>query len=449
VIELASTEKHRNSLIPSVGEPVALAGMPWFKAARVTLIGLLMAAPLAFGAVQAWAWATVTVVTVVIAVLWSLGCVRSGKAKIVWAPLLIPGLLLLALAGAQLAAGSSQDPIATREAIIKLTTDLLLFFLALQLYADVSTKTWRWTGVAISGYAFALALFSILQFFSSPGLVYWSIKPRWGGYIFGPYISHNNYAGLMEMLIPLCMATVVSLRERHSLKPFLLFAIIIALGSLLLSGSRGGVAAIAVEFAMFTAVALRSDGISRKRAGMMALALGILVAVGALFMWLDSGDVWNRWQAVGTSPEASLGARDKMLAGAMHMARSNLKLGVGLGAFETAYPKYQTFATDLVIDHAHNDYAEILAESGLLGFCLVLIALGIFVLQAFRQFAGRPNNPPAWFPVSAAVGCCGLAVHSFSDFNLHIPANAAWLSFCLAWTVIPNAIPNKQARLHL
>jgi hypothetical protein len=33
---------------------------------------------------------------------------------------------------------------------------------------------------------------------------------------------------------------------------------------------------------------------------------------------------------------------------------------------------------------------------------------------------------------AAAIGCCGLLVHSLADFNLHMPANAAWFVVCAA-----------------
>ncbi len=32
----------------------------------------------------------------------------------------------------------------------------------------------------------------------------------------------------------------------------------------------------------------------------------------------------------------------------------------------------------------------------------------------------------------AALGCCGLLVHGVFDFNLHVPANAAWFAVCAA-----------------
>jgi hypothetical protein len=37
-----------------------------------------------------------------------------------------------------------------------------------------------------------------------------------------------------------------------------------------------------------------------------------------------------------------------------------------------------------------------------------------------------------WLQIGAAVGCCGLLVHSFTDLNLHIAPNAAWFAVCAA-----------------
>jgi hypothetical protein len=51
-----------------------------------------------------------------------------------------------------------------------------------------------------------------------------------------------------------------------------------------------------------------------------------------------------------------------------------------------------------------------------------------------------------WLHLGAAIGVCGLLVHSFSDFNLHIPANAAWFAACCALAVFP-ATPVHERRV--
>ena len=47
-----------------------------------------------------------------------------------------------------------------------------------------------------------VAGFALLQGLSSNGKLYWIRTPHFGGWIYGPYVNHSHYAGLMEMLVP-------------------------------------------------------------------------------------------------------------------------------------------------------------------------------------------------------------------------------------------------------
>ena len=125
----------------------------------------------------------------------------------------------------------------------------------------------RVLGLAVTVYALALAVFAIVQFFSSPGLIYWTVKPRWGGWVFGPYVNHNHYAGLMEMLIPLAAVYVLSRPPRHPARLLLGFAVCVAVASVLLSGSRGGLIALGAEVLILAAIlAAPRGGFCRGRA---------------------------------------------------------------------------------------------------------------------------------------------------------------------------------------
>ena len=46
--------------------------------------------------------------------------------------------------------------------------------------------------------------------------------------------------------------------------------------------------------------------------------------------------------------------------------------------------------------------------------------------------------------LGAAIGCCGLLIHSFVDFNLHIPANAAWFAFCAGLASLSGGMVPEQ-----
>ena len=95
---------------------------------------------------------------------------------------------------------------------------------------------------------------------------------------------------------------------------------------------------------------------------------------------------------------------------------------------------------------AHNDYVEAVAETGLVGAVLILSALALFFRLAFRDLGSRLRSGGDWIQVGAALGCCGLLVHSFFDYNLHIPANAAWFAV-LAGMAMPVRKPVSLRRL--
>ena len=88
----------------------------------------------------------------------------------------------------------------------------------------------------------------------------------------------------------------------------------------------------------------------------------------------------------------------------------------------------RVFPPTMWIDHAHNDYVEAVAETGLVGALLILSALALFLRLAFRDWGHPFRSQAGWIRLGAAIGCCGLLLHSLLDFNLHIPANAAWFA---------------------
>jgi O-antigen ligase len=333
----------------------------------------------------------------------------------------------------QLWFGLSTDYVSTREATIKLLGFALVFFIGQQLYLSASPQAWESTGTAITIYLFLMALFAIVQFFASPGLIFGLIRPG-SDSVFGPYVNRGNYAGLMEMLIPIAVTLAISLQWRHPAKPFVLFVIFTALVSVFLSGSRAGLIALFVEF-LIVGLAVRVTGFEHRR----VVVVGVVVAAISLgfFSWLDPGDVQTRWLQMANKPELAFGSREKIAQDSLRIWHDNPSHGVGLGAFEVAYPPYQTVVTDLTIDHAHNDYLQFLAETGIWGAILASTSLGIFFWHGFRHLRSRLRLQSGWLQFGAAVGVCGLLVHSISEFNLHIPANAAWFSFLVALATLP------------
>lgn len=409
--------------------------------ARILLVVALIAAPWAFGSVDSWAWMSLCIAASLVLFLWAVSCVQQGSVKLVWCPLYIPLALFLLLGFVQYRGHLTFDPWETRTALVQLAANLTFFFVGIQLLGGAHAETRRRFGFAVLSFSGMLGLFSVLQFASGTSKIYWTFDTD--GTFFGPYGNPDHYAGLMEMLIPVAAFSLAERRKSVAAIAVTVLVVTIAVASLLLSGSRSGVLALAVEVAIAVVLGVWYARTSQKNktesevprrsglaVGSLALA-AVLMFSCLLFAWVDTGavarrlgtiaspsDAWSEWSSFRKSV-----ARD-----CLHMLGEHPVFGVGLGNFETAYPRYQSLPSDLTVDYAHNDYAQGLAETGLAGALLMLAALGLFFRLAFRDWRRRISSGDDWIAIGAAIGCCGLLVHSFFDFNLHIPANAAWFA---------------------
>jgi len=235
------------------------------------------------------------------------------------------------------------------------------------------------------------------------------------------------------MLIPIATAYVLSESQPRHDRALLGFAVVVPVCSVLLSGSRGGFVALLVESSiLMVALNRQSIGPTRRNFGML-IGLGA-VAIVLLFFWLAPTYIPKRLATVAGvthSPEVTLGERWVVWKDSFGIVRDRPWVGSGLGSFAVVFPQHQSFASDLVWDHAHNDYVEALADSGIVGGLLILAALAIFFRSAFENLRERLPAADGLIQLGAAVGCCGLLVQSLVDFNLHIPANAAWFAVCL------------------
>ncbi len=437
----------RNQAAEASGLPVR----DGFAGPRVALVALLAAAPWAFGAMPAWAWAPLCLALPLVVLWWAVIWTRRRASDIVLCPLNVAAALLLALAVLQCLPGRSADLNSTQEAAVKLAAAVLVLFVTVNLFAEASPRAWKVLGWSMAAYAFAIAVFAIVQGFSSPDRVYWTIKPRWGGYIFGPYISHNLYAGLMEMLIPITAAFFLGMRSEQSERYLVAFATVIGVTSVILSGSRGGLIALIVEGAVLLLVVARARVSSSKALGIVIFAL---VAVAGS-TWLLPATVAERFSAGLRSPDLSYGERTHLTRDSWRIFRAHPLTGVGLGSFETVYPQYQSFVSDQVEEYAHNDYAQVLAETGLAGAAVVLAGIALFLSSFRRHLKLGLHSEACWIRLGAFTGALGLGVHSWVDFNLHSPANAAWFAFlagltqCAPRLMTPAASPRNSRSPYL
>jgi len=424
---------------------------PFHTVGRVLLIATICGAPWAFGSVQPWAWGTLMVLSLLTLILWALGCAHRGILKISWSPFYIPFLGLLLVAVFQLLTGLNADHVATREAVLKIVTDWFFFFFAGQLLAKRGNgRALEWFGLIVTLLAFALCTLGLAQILwsVSPGVIYWTIPVT--GSPFGPYVNHNDYAGLMEMLLPISATYILSSSAPSILRFVLWGGVVLAITSIWVSGSRGGAVVLLIEGLLLAGILISRQprGVSFR---LFLVLLGVVLISAASFSWLvRTGRIGDRaWSVFETnrSLEVRLGDRFRVGIDTLHMVRSRPWTGIGVGCFEQVIPSYMTFPSDLHWTHAHDDVLEAVAETGLPGAALILLALVIFFGMAFRDIEERLRRERGWIQIGAAVGAVGLLVHSFVDFNLRIPANAAWFVVCLAIATHPRSAQNNPRKI--
>ena len=292
-------------------------------------------------------------------------------------------------------------------------------------------KRIAWLVVSIG---FALSLIGIIQHMTWNGKIFWII-PVYQGNPFGPWVNGNHFSGYMEMAMLLGVGLIlkearIGSRRRHrdfrrrAAPKVALAAFMLALmaAATIMAGSRGGIFSLALVACTYFYLQA-SVWLSRRRfarAGKaLAMAPLLLCAAGITYYILKGSEVY----VPETGVESSFAGRVTAWKGVVRMIGANPLTGTGLGSFSPAFPMFKEYGDSAVWDQAHDEYLQILAESGIVGFALFAWGLLVF----WRNYLGPllrkswREQPPV--VLGAGLGMLALLFHSLVDFNLQIPSN--------------------------
>jgi len=410
---------------------------------RVGLCALIIFAVTAHGGVEDWARAVLETGVGFLFLIWALRFYYNEQEQLAFSPLLPPLAMFFLVGLSQWFFRATVSPYSTRIGLLLLLAALLFLFLCVQVFRTL--QDWRsfvWFGM---GFGFLVSVYGILQHLTFNGKLYWVRELRYGGIPFGPYVNRNHFAGLMELLIPLALVPLVLGKvRRERLAVVALFAVM-PITALFLSASRGGIVSFCVQFAFLVYLLLRRRGLAKRLLAVSAVLLAALMIV----TWLGVGRILQRFSSLQTL-EVTEGKRAAMRKGAWHIFLDHAFIGTGLGTLQIVYPPYETLYDGKVVDHAHNDYLEALAETGVLGGLCCAWFLGVLFLKSFSLFRQSDFSLPGALQLSGIVACAGFLVHALVDFNFHIPSNL-WLFFLmahLATTQIEQTSSIPPARRH-
>jgi len=278
---------------------------------------------------------------------------------------------------------------------------------------------------------------------------------RWG-----TYANHNHYSGFLEMALPFAvmypMALLHGTRSRwHSLVAPALAAsgvwalAVVMFAGIILSFSRMGfIATLSSLFVMGTLM-LGTTQLSWVTGSRIRRWVGVgMVAALVLagFVFLPPERLIQRFaRFVSTDGLTSYGRTD-LWEETIPLIKAYPLFGCGLGGYETAFSRFKISGVLVTDDFVHNDYLQLLAELGLLGF-VIGAAMAFSVVRMALRSAVKASDPEARYFAVACVGALStIALHSLADFNLYIPANAMLLSWIAGITV---AVGVRETRMNV
>lgn len=241
---------------------------------------------------------------------------------------------------------------------------------------------------------------------------------------FGPYVISNHFAGALCLTLPLAVAVWMAV-TRGRLPGFVRIGIAsatlaAAVWTVAIAGSRAGTGALLL--AGLTVLALTMDrGWMRTvvACGAGACAVGLLVFF-AFFHGASAG-VESLFPEAMRPQVKELVADHRRLATqvALRMFAGSPVFGTGLGSYGDLHPVILRNGEPWYF--AHNDYAQMLGETGIVGG-LAVAGLGGMMLWAFVVWQ-RGWLPSRIFEAGPWAALAGLVAHSGFDCNLHVPAN--------------------------
>ena len=329
----------------------------------------------------------------------------------------------------QVSTSLSLDPYATRFFVCRLFL-CLIFFAAALTFTNTLPRLRTVAFVFIIFFSL-LAFFSILQRVEDPSSIYGLRQPA-QAIPFGTFINRHHFAALMEMILGLSLGILFSGGLSPNRWPFIAAASIVMAIAIFLTGSRGGLIGLVaslIAIAVFTAYGSRG-----KRSGgeMRSISPKLILAAGAGFLIVTIGLVsfLGGTDPLLRSTGLTSGAGD-FSSGRTEFWRTAIKIfldhpvaGVGLDSFGVAYSMYDKTSGLFRVEQAHNDYLQILADAGVLGFACVAGFILLLLKNGLRTIRSASSGIRRGIAIGALAGCVAIMVHSFFDFPLRTPANA-------------------------
>lgn len=424
------------------------------------LLAVLIWAPLPLASNREWS-------TILLAILLLCGLLACGVLMLLgqlrvttalrraW-PALSALIATQAWVAAQLAFGISVAPDSTRLALL-LGVALVAAFVLVLLLVDSRPRILRIAQVMV-GCAVFQAFFASAMMMSDLDKVPFLDKVFERGGASGTFINRNHLAGFLEMNLAIGIGMLVAQLHRHpaegwreflrrtidtvlSPKFRLRLYLAIMVVALVLTRSRMGNVAF---FSSLLVCGLAGMVLQRRvtRNATLFFVSLLLIDIYIVGNWFGMDEVVERLQGTSLAAET----RDEVALDSIAMWRDHFWTGTGADSFFEAYV-YGGYmnANSLYYRHPENDYLEIGSGFGFIGFALLGTAVLTSLWQALLAQRRCKSSIRQGLGFASMMGITSVLIHSFTDFNLHIPANSLWfiVLMAFAWVAIAEEEPYR------
>jgi len=249
----------------------------------------------------------------------------------------------------------------------------------------------------------------------------------------GTYLNRDHYSSFLAMSVSI-LFTVFVLQMRNYftdegklLKTLLLvFLLLITLVAVIFSRSRAGIG-LSI-FGLIISIFIISKILHREDLPNKWLFFIPIFFILLLFL-TPVVPVINRF--IGLDPTED--GRVAMFENTIIAIKYFFPLGSGPGTFDEIYRNFQPIDQLKFINHAHNDYLELLMETGAIGIYVIISFLSLYLFHAYKLFSQlkyRITNY-SYIRVASFVATLVFLLHGLVDFNFHTPANAIYFALFL------------------
>lgn len=331
---------------------------------------------------------------------------------------------------------------------------MLVAFVPVGAVASKAERDW-FVGTAVTVFlavGLAIAMLGLVQQATWNGRILWFFVPLdWGAPMLdvvprasGPFVDPDHFAGLLAMIFPLAISgtffgsPLVSSRWSNGYRIACAVTSFVLMAAIIMSQSRAGWIGLALGVTLVMLLTSRKEEGVENSAGSRRWVLAgasLMLVLAMLFIGASGrGQVSTRVQN-SLDTDAGLPSRVNAWAGGLEVVKDFPAVGMGLRAWPELFAQYRSRPwSDLYFAEAHNDYLQLIAETGMVGLALAawfILRAGSFI---YRRYAVLPQKI---LPIEAALvtALVVMCVIEFFDFDLQIPAIAFFFAMILGLAI--------------